>query len=357
MPDDNFEQALINLGYDNVLDDYVLTFNIDALTFLDVSGMNISDLTGIEDFTTLTTLWCNDNYLTSLDVSQNIIEYLICWDNQLTSINLNAQLFFLNCGVNNLVNIDLSQTTALTYLYCGYNQLTSIDVSSATALERLFCHQNQLTSIDVSNNPDLLYLLLYYNNLTSLDVSANTSLTHLDFYECQLTSINLSQNSDLIELRCGINLLTSLDLSQNISLEHLYCQSNQLTSLDLSNNIVLDTLYCVDNQLTTLDLRNGNNINLSVFNATSNPNLNCISVDDHFWSTTNWTVANGNIDPQHYFINNCDGSTSIAVLEDGEKRLLKVVNILGIEVSVLKENQFYFYIYANGTVVKQLNIK
>jgi len=27
VPDDNFEQALIDLGYDDVLDDYVLTAN------------------------------------------------------------------------------------------------------------------------------------------------------------------------------------------------------------------------------------------------------------------------------------------------------------------------------------------
>ena len=29
--DDNFEQALINLGYDDVLDDFVLTNNIDGI--------------------------------------------------------------------------------------------------------------------------------------------------------------------------------------------------------------------------------------------------------------------------------------------------------------------------------------
>ena len=30
VPDDNFEQALINLGYDNVLDNYVNTSNINS---------------------------------------------------------------------------------------------------------------------------------------------------------------------------------------------------------------------------------------------------------------------------------------------------------------------------------------
>ena len=56
VPDDNFEQALINLGYDNILDDYVATANIDILTYLDVQFFSIIDLTGIEDFVALTEL-------------------------------------------------------------------------------------------------------------------------------------------------------------------------------------------------------------------------------------------------------------------------------------------------------------
>ena len=71
VPDDNFEQALIDLGYDDVLDDYVLTANISGVTYLNVSSKEISDLTGIQDFTALTSLQCGNNYLTSLDVSAN----------------------------------------------------------------------------------------------------------------------------------------------------------------------------------------------------------------------------------------------------------------------------------------------
>ena len=42
-----------------------------------------------------------------------------------------------------------------------------------------------------------------------------------------------------------------------------------------------------------------------LFNLTDNANLTCINVDDSTWSANNWTVANSNIDPQHYFSNNC----------------------------------------------------
>ena len=49
----------------------VPTANINTITSLDVSSTFIADLTGIEDFTALESLWCHDNQLTSLDVSQN----------------------------------------------------------------------------------------------------------------------------------------------------------------------------------------------------------------------------------------------------------------------------------------------
>ena len=56
VPDDNFEQELINLGLDNVLDNYVYTSNLNSISSLYLQNKNISDLTGIEDFTNLTVL-------------------------------------------------------------------------------------------------------------------------------------------------------------------------------------------------------------------------------------------------------------------------------------------------------------
>ena len=58
VPDDNFEQALIDLSYDDALDDSVLTANISNVTNLNVNNKNITSLTGIEGFTSLTDLDC-----------------------------------------------------------------------------------------------------------------------------------------------------------------------------------------------------------------------------------------------------------------------------------------------------------
>jgi len=154
VPDNNFEIALINLGFDNSLNDTVLTAKIDTLTYLDVNYLNIADLTGIEAFTALTHLECVSNQLTSLDVSNNTnLTELSCQHNQLTSLDVsnNTALTYLNCSANQLTSLDVSNNTALTYLQCGANKLTSLDVSNNTALVELYCHSNKLIYLDVRN--------------------------------------------------------------------------------------------------------------------------------------------------------------------------------------------------------------
>ena len=156
VPDDDFEQHLINEGYDNVLDDFVQTSAIDTVSELHLGFFisNISDLTGIEDFTLLKTLSISPSLnLTTLDVSQNIL------------------LEYLSCSGNQLTNLDVTANTALQYLYCDDNQIDSLDVSNNLNLLRLFCANNLLTYLNVSNNQILNHLYCFGNLLTSLDVS------------------------------------------------------------------------------------------------------------------------------------------------------------------------------------------
>jgi len=85
-----------------------------------------------------------------------------------------------------------------------------------------------------------------------------------------------------------------------------------------------------------------------------NPNLSCINVDDTTWSNFNWTVSNGNIDPQHYFSENCSGTTSIQE-HTTNKELLKVTDLLGRETK--QTNQPLFFIYDDGAVEKRIVVE
>lgn len=84
-----------------------------------ISCGGITSLKGIEYFTTITELRCEENDLTSLDVSKN------------------TQLTVIDCSDNILTSLDVSKNTQLTALYCYKNNLTSLDVSKNTQLKKL----------------------------------------------------------------------------------------------------------------------------------------------------------------------------------------------------------------------------
>ena len=166
----------------------------------------------------------------------------------LTGIKYFPNLENLNCALNPLTSLDVSNNTALTFLNCNYNQLTGLDLSKNTALDTLCCSGNKLTSLDLSKNTALTSLYCESNQLTGLDLSKNTALTSLYCESNQLTSLDLSGNANLTRLSCSSNLLTSLDVSNNTALIYLNCESNQLTGLDLSKNTALTILGCSGNK-------------------------------------------------------------------------------------------------------------
>ncbi len=113
VPDGAFEQALINLDLDDIFDDSVFTSAIDTVQILYLSNDGIADLTGIENFTALTGLFCNDNQLTELDLSNN------------------PNLFELNCRNNLLTSLDVrnGNNLGLWYFTATFNpDLYCIDV-------------------------------------------------------------------------------------------------------------------------------------------------------------------------------------------------------------------------------------
>ena len=136
-------------------------------------------------------------------------------------IELFVNLDTLDCSVNDIVSLDLSQNASLTYLRCSWNQLSNLDVSNCTGLKKVDCPKNQLTSLDVSNNTALTFLRFSSNQLTSLDVSNCPHLIDLRAYGNPLTSLDVSKNTALKNLLLGNNLLTSLDVSSNIALQWL----------------------------------------------------------------------------------------------------------------------------------------
>lgn len=314
IPDANFKAYLLgNAAINTNGDTEIQCSEANAFTgTIDCPSMSISDLTGIEQFTGLTYLFCHVNQLTTLNLSANTaLISLKANSNQLTSLYLpsGSALQFLDCSMNSLTAIDINQNSGLVSLDCFDNQLTALDVSTNTGLSTIHCYDNQLTSLDVTPIISLVTLTADNNQLTSLNVSSNPALQTLDCSDNSITNLDVSSNIFLTNLYCADNAISTLDLNQNDELVELVCSINQLTSLDVSSNGNLTRVACTDNLLTELNVANGNNTNFNsnLFYATNNSNLTCIEVDDAVYSTANWL----NIDAQASFDTACVNTASL----------------------------------------------
>ncbi len=234
-PDENFRSMV--QGFDGNDNGYLSDWEISLVRVIYGDSKSISSLQGIEYFTAMELLYCEQNQLTSLNLSKNTaLEVLYCDQNQLTSLDLskNTALTEIQCGSNELISLDVSGSPELKVLGCSRNSLETLDVSRNTALKKLWCGSNQLKSLDLSANAALTELICYSNQLTALDLSKNTAVTKVHCYSNEIESLDVSNSTALIDLECDKNRLTKLDVSNNKELKILTCNTNNLKELDIS---------------------------------------------------------------------------------------------------------------------------
>ncbi len=179
-------------------------------------------------------------------------------------INISNESFAIkdiDCSNKGINSIDeIKWFSNLSTLTCNDNNLTTLNVK-CTGLNKLICNNNQLISLDVSWCKNLDYLNCSFNQLTVLDIENNSNLTTLYIANNQIKSIDLSKCENLMSLWCSDNQIKSLDISNCQKLEILHCYSNQLTTLDVSNCPKLKELNCSGNlNLSTIYLKDGQEI-------------------------------------------------------------------------------------------------
>ncbi|MCD8155690.1 MAG: hypothetical protein LUF78_13595, partial [Clostridiales bacterium] len=121
-PDELFQDYILE-KIDSDCDGILSADEAESVTEIDIHGMGIGSLEGIACFPELQQLFCSENNLADLDVSQNLA------------------LTTLNCADNLLTSLDLSRNTELTALYCTGNALETLDVTLNTKLSILECDE------------------------------------------------------------------------------------------------------------------------------------------------------------------------------------------------------------------------
>ena len=253
IPDANFAKAIRN-SCSYCIDDCnnLLPHAKELQSLYLYSSYKISDLTGLEGFPNLQTLYCQNHNLTILP-------------------KLPGKLIYLDCSYNQLKQISELPETLKT-LQASNNQLTQLP-ELPEVLQILNCANNQLTQL-----PELPEALQILN-------CANNQLSRLP-----------KLPGTVQELYCANNQLSQLPQLPEV-LQRLYCHNNQITCLSylpasLTNlQFDSDKIGCLPSIRTSVTLYNQNSQQLTNYRECSNP----IILSDVMASSPNPLISGGNV--------------------------------------------------------------
>jgi len=240
IPDANFKAYLVgNTDINTNGDGEIQITEAQSYTgSLQVNGLSISDLTGIEEFTSpyLSTLSCGSNQLTSLDLSAN--------DN-------------------------------LTHLYCESNQLTSLDLNANTNLMLLKC----------GNNPDLTDLFLKNGNNSNFDVYGyvssdfenlpNLQNVCVDALDTDLTNFITTETGHSVNFTTDCSTLLSVEENNVLDFSVFPIPTLEVLNIKSKTDISKIEVY---SELGQLIIKNENKNNINISNLTNG--LYFVKVED-----------------------------------------------------------------------------
>lgn len=227
---------------------------IKSESSLNVNGLGIKDLYGVQFFTSLKNLNCSHNQLSNLPPPAESLETLDCRRNQLQNLSkLPAALTKLKCSFNRMSLIP-ALPAGLSELYCDSNQLSALPALGS--LKHLSCGNNLLNTIP-QLPASLLTLRCDSNQLT---IIANTLPPYLKELDCRKNKIdNLPVLNDSLRiLYADNNLLAELPLLPQ-GLVALSCSNNSIrcfrkfsdniSEIDISSNLHV----CLPNRISAMD--------------------------------------------------------------------------------------------------------
>ena len=135
--------------------------------------LNLGELTGFEK-AVVKEIYAK---LESGTATENADGTVTLSDADLSALAAMTTLELPSGGVTSLPG--LGYCTGLTTLKCNNNQLTELNLSGLTQLTTLWCQRNQLTTLDVSELTQLTELWCFQNNLTALDITQLSGLNRI----------------------------------------------------------------------------------------------------------------------------------------------------------------------------------
>lgn len=202
----------------------------------------------------------------------------------LTGIEYFTEITILNCNNTGVASLDVSNNTKLITLKCNNTQVQNLNLENLTSLKTLTCNGTPLETLTLGNNPELTILECGETKIRELDLTDSPKLTKIWCNNTNITELDLSNQSKVTNLNCSNTGVSELDVSNFSDLEWLMCSNTKISSLDLSNNLGLTKLEVANADLQTLDI--SKNTKLSNVDVSGNLHLYALAVEEPYDTLT-----------------------------------------------------------------------
>ena len=247
----------IYLDWNNISDMSVLS-SFTTLTKISASGNQVSDISFLQNLQNIQNVNFSNNNISNINVLSNLtnIKYLYLDNNQIqdiTAIGNLSNLVELSIAGNQIANIDLlTKLTAIENIDASRNSITSIaNFNNNTTIEKLNLNYNQLQSLNGIEKLINLEVLSASNNKIE-DISALGNLS-------KLYNLNLNKNE--------INSIGVLE--NNNIIEYLYLDANHIINTDPLENMTNLKKVTIYNQTYTVEVTQDYNSEQLKVNLTS----------------------------------------------------------------------------------------
>lgn len=230
--DKNFADFLLT-NFPNCMNENKLDASCDIVRStenLNLNGLQIENLEGIQAFVNLKSLECLENNLTFLPQLPSSLVKLDCSMNQLSTLPiLPSSLEELSCAVNKLKKLPKLPST-LKVLYCNFNEIASLPILP-NELEYLACGSNKITCLpklpstiylgDIALNP-LTCLASYADWMDEESLKIPVCTEHIATEKCicistSLLSIDKAENEENKSVQLSSTIVSTNNGNSNLS--------------------------------------------------------------------------------------------------------------------------------------------
>jgi len=262
---------------------------IEETTSLQLSNCGIEDLSGIENFSNLDTLYIDGNHIKSIEKipSENLAELHISCIEDITDIDLLKKynnlkrLYVRNSTLEDVPDVVKSLSNLTSLSWKDGNLSSTAWVKDMPQLSNLSLDNNNIKSLEnLGELKNLTMLDLPGNQIENIDgLSFCEKIKRLDISDNLIKSLNGISKLKLTSLNVSDNNITDISCIDTENLNSLNIKNNCITNLGNIQDLIVEKNFDVSGQVIKIDVKSGEKVELPAIIKQGKEKLNVTNIE------------------------------------------------------------------------------